>query len=303
VAAAVNVDLTDTTAAEVSAALVHARHRAGLPAIGMVLTFVIVTDESSQHDALRAAQETTREHPSRIVVLVARPGKGAPRLDADVRLLGDGGAGETVVLRLHHDLSAHAESVALPLLLPDAPVVVWWPGPAPAVPADDPVGRLARRRVTDCASEADPLAALAARAAAYRPGDTDLAWTRVTHWRSLLAAVFDQPVPAVTRGSVACAPGSPSAALLAGWLSLRLGVPVVVEDSSGPGITEVRLASVEGDLVVDRPDGRSATVCVPGRPERRQPLIARETAEIVAEELRRLDPDDVYGEVLLGRRP
>lgn len=298
-----NVDLTDTTAAAVSAALVRARHSAGLPTTGMVLTFAIVADESTQHDALRAAQVTTREHPSRIVVLVARPGRGRPRLDAEVRFLGDGSAGETVVLRLHNDLAAHAESVVLPLLLPDAPVVVWWPGAAPAVPADDPVGRLARRRITDCAAEPDPLAALEARAAAYRPGDTDLAWTRVTHWRSLMAAVFDRPVPAVTGGAVACEPGSPSAALLAGWLSLRLGTEVRVVDSPGPGITEVRLVTAEGDLVVDRPDGRAATVCVPGRPERRQPLIARETTEIVAEELRRLDPDEVYGEVLLGRRP
>lgn len=297
-----NVDLTETTADRVAAALVRARHQAGLPAMGMVMTFVIVADESTQHDSLRAAQETTREHPSRIVMLIGRPGRGNPRLDAEIRFLGDGGAGETVVLRLHNDLAEHEESVVLPLLLPDAPVVVWWPGQAPHSPAEDPVGRLARRRVTDCASSPDPLAALAERAASYRPGDTDLAWTRITHWRSLLAAVFDQPVPTVTGGSVACAPGSPSAALLAGWLGTRLGVPVDVVDSPGPGITEVRLTTAEGDVLVDRPDGRSATVRAPGRQERRQPLIARETPEIVAEELRRLDPDEVFGEVLRGVR-
>lgn len=298
-----NVELTDTTAGEIAATLVRARHQAGLPAVGMVMTVVIVADEATQHDALRAAQVTTREHPSRIVAVISRPGRGRPRLDADVRFLGDGGAGETVILRLNNDLADHAESVLLPLLLPDAPVVVWWPGPAPAAPAQDPVGRLARRRITDCASEADPVGALAVRRAAYQPGDSDLAWTRVTHWRSLLAAVFDQRVPPVTGGAVTCEPGSPSAVLLAAWLAQRLGVPVTVADSPGPGITEVRLTTTEGDLVVDRPDGRAATVRVPGRQERRQPLIARETAEIVAEDLRRLDPDDVYGEVLLGGRP
>ena len=37
------------------------------------------------------------------------------------------GTGETVILRLYGEIVDHAQSVVLPLLLPDAPVVVWWP--------------------------------------------------------------------------------------------------------------------------------------------------------------------------------
>ena len=292
------VDLTDTTAGAIAAALVQARHSAGVPAVGMVMTLVIVTDEADHYDALRAALDAAREHPSRILVTIQRRGRSKERLDAEVRFLGDSGPGETVVMRLHGELADHAESVLVPLLLPDAPVVVWWPGGAPAVPAKDPVGALAQRRVTDSASADDPHAELVRRSAGYQPGDTDLAWTRITQWRTLLAAALDQPYTAISGGVVSCEPGSPSAELLATWLSLRLGVGIEQDDSEGPGITGVRLDSADGAIEVSRPDGRVARLMRPGQPERQVSLLRRETAEIIAEELRRLDPDEVYGEVI-----
>ncbi len=292
------VDLTDTTAAAIAAALVQARHSAGVPAVGMVMTLAIVTDETDHYDALRAALDAAREHPSRILVTILRPGRGPARLDAEVRFLGDSGPGETVVMRLHGELADHAESVLVPLLLPDAPVVAWWPGDAPAVPALDPVGSLAQRRVTDTAAAADPQAELDRRSRGYQPGDTDLAWTRITQWRSLLAAALDQPYAPITGGTVACEAGSPSAVLMAHWLQARLGVPVVQEESPGPGITGVRLETGDGVLEVSRPDGRVARLSRPGQPERTVSLVQRQTAEIIAEEMRRLDPDEVYGEIV-----
>jgi glucose-6-phosphate dehydrogenase assembly protein OpcA len=263
-----------------------------------VMTLVIVTDEADHYDALRAALDAAREHPSRILVTILRRGRGKERLDAEVRFLGDSGPGETVVMRMHGELAEHAESVLVPLLLPDAPVVVWWPGEAPEVPGRDPVGALAQRRVTDAAAADDPHAELVRRSGGYRPGDTDLAWTRITQWRTLLAAALDQPFDAVTGGVVSCEPGSPSAELLALWLSWRLGVHVTQQDSEGPGITGVRLDGAGGAIEVSRPDGRVARLMRPGQPERQVSLLRRETAEIIAEELRRLDPDEVYGEVI-----
>lgn len=297
------VDLTDTTSAAVAGALVQARHQAGVPAVGMVATLVIVADEGAAYDALRAAQEMSREHPCRVLVAIPRPGRGtAARLDAEVRFLGDSGPGETVVLRLHGELAEHAHSVLLPLLLPDAPVVAWWPGEAPGVPAEDPVGRLAQRRITDAAACADPMAALAARATSYRPGDTDLAWTRITAWRTLLAAALDQPFGPVTGGVVACEADSPSAELLARWLETRLDVAVDRRVSPGPGVTDVVLDSDSGAISINRPDGRLARLTRPGDPAREVSLPARETVAIITEELRRLDPDEIYAESLAGRR-
>ncbi len=292
------VDLTDTTAGAIAAALVQARHSAGVPTVGMVMTLVIVTDERDHYDALRAALDAAREHPSRILVTILRPGKMKARLDAEVRFLGDSGPGETVVMRMHGELADHAESVLVPLLLPDAPVVAWWPGQAPEVPAENPVGALAQRRITDSASAEDPSAELVRRSHGYYPGDTDLAWTRITQWRSLLAATLDTPLGPISSGSVSCEPGSPSADLLALWLESRLGAPIERIVSGGPGITGVTLTSESGDITVARPDGRAAHLIRPGQPERQVSLLQRETAEIIAEEMRRLDPDEVYGEVV-----
>jgi glucose-6-phosphate dehydrogenase assembly protein OpcA len=68
--------------------------------------------------------------------------------------------------------------------------------------------------------------------------------------------------------------------------------------SGGPGITEVRFAVTDGDITIARPDGRTATLSRPGHHERRVALHRRDTAELMAEELRRLNPDEVYGETL-----
>ena len=57
-----------------------------------------------------------------------------------------------VVLRIYGELSRHADSVVTPLLVPDTPVVTWWPGTAPSAPAGDPLGQLAQRRITDAAA-------------------------------------------------------------------------------------------------------------------------------------------------------
>ena len=189
--AAMIIDLTSTTSSEIASALLKARRNAGSPAMGMIGTIVVVVDESSHHDALKAANEAGREHPSRVLVAILRPGRGAGGLDAEVRV-GEGVPGEAVLLRLHGELAKVPESVVTPLLLPDSPVIVWWPGGGPKVPAEDPLGQLGRRRVTDAAATRRAQVDFTARAEGYAPGDTDFAWTRITPWRALMAAALDQ---------------------------------------------------------------------------------------------------------------
>ncbi|MEQ4717266.1 glucose-6-phosphate dehydrogenase assembly protein OpcA [Nonomuraea sp. B19D2] len=286
--------LADTTAGKISAQLMHLRHQMGAPAIGMVLTLVVVCEERHQYDALRAATEAAREHPSRIIVVVNREAEEPNRLDAELRI-GESTPGEVVVLRLYGELTQHGDSVVSPLLLPDTPVVVWWPGAAPDVPSQDAVGALAQRRITDARGfDHGGVKSLVTRAKGYARGDTDLAWARLTPWRSLLAAAFDQPVGKVRKGVVEASPGNPSAPLLAAWLSERLGAPMKVTDSSGPGLTAVRLQLNDGELTVSRHDARLATLSRPGQPDRNVALARRQTSELMAEELRRLDSDEIY---------
>jgi len=289
--------LTSTTASKIDAHLTKLRHQMGAPAIGMVLTLIVVADEARQYDAVRAATEAAREHPSRILVVIPRDDDEGTRLDAEIRM-GESTPGEVVLLRLYGELTEHADSVVSPLLLPDTPVVAWWPGECPQVPAKDPIGLLAQRRITDAKASPDPVRAIRSRADGYVPGDTDMAWTRLTPWRSLLAAAFDQPVGEVTEGLVVGAERNPSVCLLAAWLSERLGAPIRVGYGSGPGLTEVRLTAAAGEIVVTRQDARQATLVRPGQAPRQVALARRPASELLAEELRRLDPDDVYASAI-----
>lgn len=295
------IDIPSTTANTVAKRLVELRETHGAVALGRVLTLILVVGEEHAEPAIASANEASHEHPCRILAVVRGTGRGSARLDAQIRVGGDAGASEAVVLRTFGPLTAHAESIVMPLLLPDAPLVAWWPGESPDVPADDPVGRLAQRRITDAAACKRPSAALADRTASYRPGDTDLAWTRLTLWRALLAAALDQP-PHEKVTSVRVVGGSlnPSTDLLAGWLALTLKCPVTVAKASGTdGLLSVRLERSSGPIVIDRTNEETvARLVAPGQLDRNVALPRRPAAECLAEELRRLDPDEIYGEVV-----
>lgn len=290
-------DLTDTTTGDIRSALAKTQGELGGPATGVVLNLIIVTDEAGQHDAVRAASQASREHPCRVLAVIARDIRAVSRLDAELRS-GEGTPGQTVLLRLYGPMSEHADSVIMPLLVPDTPVVTWWHGLIPAVPSAQPLGQRAQRRITDAARAKAPAEALAALGAGYQPGDTDLSWTRATPWRSLLAATLDDEPYPVTGGVVEAEEHNPTAELLTAWLGGRLNAPFAREVSAGPGITEVTLQTPAGDIVISRPDGRVATLTRAGQPDRHVALHRRDIAELLAEELRRLDPDEVYGEAL-----
>jgi glucose-6-phosphate dehydrogenase assembly protein OpcA len=288
----VAVTLTDTNTAKISAAMIRARRSAGSPAMGMVLTLIIVCDESEYEAALKASMDAGREHPSRILLCVTGQGRTAS-LDAEVRI-GEGTPGEVVVIRMRGAIAAHPASVIRRLLLPDSPVVIWWPGKFPANPATDELAQLAVRRLTDAATAARPLQSLRSRAENYQPGDTDLSWTRLTGWRALLAAALDQYPSKITSVQVESERNNPSADLLAAWLQTRLKLDVDRRPSEGPGITAVRLGTAAGDIAITRPDGLLASYAVPGQPERLVALKRRDITDLISEELRRMDQDDIF---------
>jgi glucose-6-phosphate dehydrogenase assembly protein OpcA len=205
-----------------------------------------------------------------------------------------------ILLRGYGELAEESESLVAALLLPDAPIVAWWPHGAPRNACQTSIGGIAHRRITDSANEADPVAALENIRRTYKAGDTDLAWTRLTNWRIQLAAVLDQvddsPVTAV---AVEGASDSPSTVLLAAWLTLALDVPVtIVADPAGTGIRRVRLTRPGGDIQLFRPGLTIAELTQPGQPAQRISLPRRSLKDCLAEELRRLDPDEVFGEVI-----
>jgi glucose-6-phosphate dehydrogenase assembly protein OpcA len=234
------------------------------------------------------------------VIMVLRHNIEAPvpRLDAEVSIGGRHGPGESVVLRMFGRLALHAESVTLPLLAPDAPVVAWWYSETPEIIAYDPLGVFADRRITNVIRDSDPAASLQQRATDYAPGDTDLTWTVITPWRAALASAFDTASSPARSVVVKGNPVDPSAQLLAGWLSSRLGIYVPVERAEGKYISSVTLDFEDGHNVEMTNEGYKLLMRRPGQVDTIQPFPQRSTGDMLAEELRRLDDDQPYGEAL-----
>lgn len=291
--------LWDTSGTAVVRALAAERRQAGSVSSGLALTLVAVVDEKLVTEAEQAATSAAAQHPCRLIIVVRRrPDAPEPRLDAEVSVGGRLGPGEAIIMRMYGRLALHAESVVLPLLAPDAPVVTWWFGEAPTLIAHDPLGVLADRRITDAHAAEDPLAALHRRAADYVAGDTDLAWTRTTLWRSLCASAYDSFEGRAEAALVEGEANNPSRALLAGWLGAKLGVEVEQRDSTGPGVTGVEMCVGDEKVQISRTDGRTATLFRTGQPDRAMPLPRRDLGDLLAEELRRMDADEIYAEAL-----
>ncbi|MBG6083477.1 glucose-6-phosphate dehydrogenase assembly protein OpcA [Zhihengliuella flava] len=294
------VDLEKTTTSKVAKQLQKLREAGGVVALSRVLTLVVLTTEGFEEPAIEAANLASREHPCRIIVVVEGTADRDTRLDAQIRVGGDAGASEVIVLRGQGELAATNQALVSGLLLPDAPIVAWWPHGVPEQASETPIGRIAHRRITDSQVEAAPRAALWRISDHYVAGDTDLAWTRITLWRAQLASVLDQIDPAsISSVTVKGAGDSSSTDLLAAWLTLTLDVPVTIASTTpGTGVRSVRLSRADGDVVLTRPHGHVAELYQQDQPVQRISMPRRPLSDCLAEELRRLDPDEVFGEVV-----
>jgi len=217
----------------------------------MTLNLVARARSREEGDAISAVvQGLTASHPNRAVLVVERAGDREPALEAYVQancLLTAPGVpqlcSEQVTIAAAGPAAAQVPSLVLPLLVPDLPVALWLPGPAPL--ADRLLGRLrgvVDRLIVDSRGFAEPARELAdlavfdrdgpRRGARPTPAVSDLGWARLTAWRELAAQFFDtRPLlPHLRRIDhveiVYAAAGRPNPAqalLLAGWLSASLG--------------------------------------------------------------------------------
>jgi glucose-6-phosphate dehydrogenase assembly protein OpcA len=157
---------------------------------------------------------------------------------------------------------------------------------------------LAIRRITDATNGVDPLASIKSRLQGYTAGDTDLSWSRVTYWRALLASAVDlAPYEPVKSAVVSGLKSEPALDILAGWLASRIDGPV----TRLVGELRVDLIRESETITLARPQtGVTATLRRTGRPDALLPLARRETRDCLAEDLRRLDPDEIYHDALEG---
>ena len=298
--------LTDTTASAIDKQMIEMRETFGANTIGRVLTLIIIATGDVE-EPLEAAVAASHEHPARVIVVDADPEAESSGLDAEIRVGRHAGAGEIVILHARGEVLSSLDTLVMALLLPDAPIVTWWPENAPSSPVHDVLGSMSQRRITDSAACADPLATLKRLRRGYASGDSDFAWARLTRWRGLVASAFEvPPVSVPQKVEVSGTPGNPSVTLMAAWLEHTLGVEATIlpppeEDPDFTGVHGIRLVRADGTIELTRVSDDSIIMKLPGDDRGQHVTMPRRTlAELVTEELRRLDPDEVYGEVLAG---
>jgi glucose-6-phosphate dehydrogenase assembly protein OpcA len=207
--------------------------------------------------------------------------------------------GEQVTIVTHGASGAQAARLVLSLLLPDLPVIAYWPG---ALPFGDPIVSRLRgaidRLIVDSASLAEPMAALVQLYTAQQ-GDTlhsglalsDLHWARLTPWRELIAQFFDTRawLPHLHRlddveivyGERSGEAGMVAALYMAAWISSSLNWQLVEGAALRQGdesIWQLRRPAANGV----RHDTRTVTLRV--RPE-----LVDDDAPLVSLRLRALD--------------
>lgn len=297
------VDLPNTTVSKISKSLVQIREQGGAVALGRVLTLVIQTDSENLENAIQAANAASREHPSRIIVLIDQAVGKEPKLDAEIRVGGDAGASEVIILKPVGEAASYPQSLVTGLLLPDAPVVAWWPNSAPENVSESPIGKIATRRITDALSQTNPKAFLEQLSRSYAPGDSDFSWTRLTLWRAQFAALLDQPpYEQISSVEVIGDLENPSVLLLGAWLRQQLGCSVSMvhrEDSIGvKAVYLVRLVRKNSSIEILRDQSNIAVLSQTNQPPKELSLPVRSLRDCLAEDLRRLDPDLAFEKVI-----
>lgn len=300
------IELSDTTTSAISKRLVSVREEGGAVALGRVLTLVISTTRMTDELAIRAANRASGEHPMRVIVVdVVDATAEQSRIDAEIRVGGDAGASDVVILHVSGPSANDPETLVQGLLLPDAPVITWWPDGAIESASTQSLGRIAQLRITDAGErDGNPIRTLEMLARGYEPGDNDFAWARLTLWRAQLAAALDQPPYEPIESVEVCGRrSSPATILMAAWLRLMLDVPVTMPDEHDDltrtsGLYAVRLHRASGVLAFERVNEQTVRLTQPGQPAQSIPIHLRDLTEVLAEELRSLAPDTMYGEVL-----
>src|SRR6202171_2869385 len=240
--------------------------RSGVTRACALNLIVYATPEDDRDQLEDLLGQVNEQHPGRILILVAHRETQEAGLEAYVsmrcRLLGGTGkqiCGERVTIEARGPLVETAATAVAPLLVPDVPVYLWWKDiPHYEDKLFDRLSQMADRIVIDSAAFDHPYEDLLRLTKmigdqSRRLRVSDLNWGRLTSWRTLLASFWDVPVyrPLLEKidhvtivyrpSSVAPDEIAPTALLLAGWLSARLGWQ----------LREDRARSSEGNIECD----------------------------------------------------
>ncbi len=180
-----------------------AQHAAAEARASVLNLITVVGNERELGKVTQVLDRLSVTNPSRTLILLAQHRREADKLEASVSAQertesGHRVATERVILHAHGEPARHLASLATPLLIPDLPVILWWPGrPEFDNPLFDDLCELSDRLVVDSDEgfdDADLTRLLdVARRKKARAGIGDLNWARLIAWRHVAAQFFDMP--------------------------------------------------------------------------------------------------------------
>jgi glucose-6-phosphate dehydrogenase assembly protein OpcA len=242
------------------------------------MTLVVLAEAGEDANAVgETLASLMREHPSRAIVVRVSESE-EPALEARVFAQCWMPFGqrrqiccEQIEISASHGSLADLPAVILPLVVADLPVILWSRPPRLlASPAWRDLSHIATKTILDSAAFPDPREALRrfARAASSGLLLADLAWTRLTRWRELIAQIFENPqyfsyLPSITAVTIHYTGETPPAGLwyMAAWLRQcleRAGNKARVRWERTGGPCDSGLASIE--FGSDGPSGLSVSV-------------------------------------------
>lgn len=231
-----------------------------------VLNLIAVTDEDSAPSVTDSVAKLSNRYPARAIVLISDPEEQQANLEfwpaafCSVRGGGSQVCAEQVTVHAEGPPAEHLETLAGPLLIPDLPTFLWYPGGLSASsPEFAGLARLADRVIVDSAASGDGEAALRG---VYEllgrpdaPAVGDLQWVALSPWRALVAEMFNPPerigeLEGIRDVEILHAPGGECRALLfVGWLASRLGWALEDAKVDDDG-REVRFSGPSGPVAV-----------------------------------------------------
>jgi Glucose-6-phosphate dehydrogenase subunit len=273
----------DVKVGEVEAALAKLRALASQSSPSMrtsVMTHLAWVPEEWLDKARAALSGMAERHPSRTVLLVPEPDFGMNRIDATVALecyqvpASDRSVcSEVIELRLKGMRAKAPASIVLPLLISDLPVFLRWRGLPPwgAQELDQLLGVIDRLIVDSTEWDDLPVAYGHLVPLFERVAVSDIAWSRTSRWRQLLASLWPD-IADVNRIRVKGTEAQ--ALLLCGWLRSRLGRD------------DVEMEHVEAE--------RLEGIDLDGEPAPFPPGDPPQPSDVLSEELDRFARDAVY---------
>ena len=221
---------------------------------------------------------------------------------------GDQVCAEQITVHVEGPPAGHLESLAGPLLIPDLPVFLWYPGAfSPGMPPFESMVALADRLVIDTAATGDQALCLREMAVMLEgegiPEVGDLQWVGLSPWRTLIAELFSPPERAreleeIRHVEVLHNPdGESRALLLVGWLASSLGWRPQRASRTGEG-RKILFDAPAGEIAVEMssnsPDASLRRVRLYGKELSFQVSRHRELAEAASTVMRE-------GELMAGR--